>query len=114
MKRVRLRAIIAAVSALWLIGALVMVSARIQNQLDATRAIEAELGGGSILSQAGFFDVARVMLKYGGWQLAELGGAPVIALFFVGAIALGGRRPMRPFQLRRSSTTRFPSSPKRA
>lgn len=85
--------IVAGISALWLVAAMAIVGSRIQTQVDEQRAIEAELADGApVRATPGFFDVARCMMRYGGWQLAEVGGAPALALLVIAGASVAGRR----------------------
>jgi hypothetical protein len=113
MKHARCLEIVAAASALWLVAAVVVIGERIEDQVEATRAIEAELAdgdGASAQVSPSFLDIACVMFRYGGWQLAEFGGAPMLTLVVAGAASMGARR-RGAAKLR--ARTRFPSSAER-
>ncbi|GIL38121.1 hypothetical protein [Roseiterribacter gracilis] len=89
--------IVAGVAALWLVAAMAVVGSRIQTQVDEQRAIEVELADqGTARATPGFFAVARCMIRYGGWQLAEVGGAPALTLLVIAAASVTGRRRLRP------------------
>jgi hypothetical protein len=112
-KNVRWLEITAAVSALWLVAAMAVVGSRIQTQVEEQRAIELELADGAAArATPGFFDVARCMMRYGGWQLAEVGGAPAIALIVIAAASVAGRwRSSSPRSPRLRRATQFRDDP---
>jgi hypothetical protein len=101
--------IVAGISALWLVAAMAIVGSRIQTQVEEQRAIELELADGSpARTTPGFFAVAGCMLRYGGWQLAQVGGAPALALLIIIASNVASRRRERRelFGVRRSGLFR--------
>jgi hypothetical protein len=109
-KRGRWLEIVAGISALWLVAAMAIVGSRIQTQVDEQRAIEVELADeGQARTTPGFFEVARCMMRYGGWQLAEVGGAPALALLIIAAASVAGRcrGPLRRAGRFRSEAERF-------
>jgi hypothetical protein len=106
-KNARWLEIVAGISALWLVAAMAVVGSRIQAQVEEQRAIELELAGnGQARATPGFFDVARCMIRYGGWQLAEVGGAPALALLMVAAASMAARRRSKPPRMSRLSRLR--------
>jgi hypothetical protein len=111
-KNVRWLDILAAIAALWLVAAMAVVGSRIQTQVEEQRAIELDLADGApARATPGFFAVARCMMRYGGWQLAEVGGAPAVALLL---IAVAGRyRSNSPRNSRLRRATPFRDDPER-
>ncbi|MDB5367993.1 MAG: hypothetical protein JWM77_3920 [Rhodospirillales bacterium] len=111
-KNVRWLQITAVVSALWLVGTMAVVGSRIQTQVESQRAIELELADGApAAATPGFLQVARCMMRYGGWQLAEVGGAPVVALLLIGVAGRYRSNSPRTSRLRRA--TPFRDDPER-